>query len=583
MKKYGFLFLFLLCGCQKDSYSLSEYINDTKALFCVEEIEVYDDLNQPLYAKQLLDILVDLSNEDLDYLFSFDCVTKEMCEENNIISKEIADKMNEYVYNEVYSKQFYETNFDIGEVISVPSDTDLSCLPQGIYEKDGTIYEVDHNGEYKEYELDCFELESTFSPNLSESIVLPEGVSLSPSGTSFFEDRSLIKLKSHYFNFKLKDYKISGSVYPKGVQINVYKKTENGYKIENELTLNNIQCTCDLSLEQKDFYFRVDYDLKDQFKVSKTKTINQNKVDLKSFDLFKNAIKNLKEKLPIVEDELHLLTFKFEVPATQKLVTITMDLSLKLLANGEVDLTFKTSNKQGSQSYKDDLHYLNKQSYEFKPYVEGSIECACDLNFGLNLGKVHLVDVGMRGGIGAEATSTIHYVDKKNKWIGSDKVDVDLDKLAQLFEKYNLDDEKYIEFCSDANIYYFGRILVNQKKSLFKNLGIQGTYTPIKNDISLIHIENKKIVEACTRNEIIDDENIEIDVFDISNYQFYLKVGKSVQITVSKENCTFTSSNPEIVSVNQSGVITALQEGYATIVVEDETGYKRSCLVMVAK
>ena len=579
--KYIWILLFLLCGCTNDNYDLNDYIEDTKELFFIDEIIVENELNQHLRCKQMMNILQDISHENLDYLLSYGLINEHMYKENVVISKEVATKMNQYVYDDLYQKQYVETSFNIGEVQQVEQNIKLDALKPGLYVQNNEFYEVLEDGEVKDYQINTFDLQSTFSPNLSSSILLPENALVDPLAKSMPNDFSVSQLRSRYFNFNLKGYKISGSVSSNNLQLNVSKKTNNDFKIVNELNISDLKCHTDISLSNHHFYFRLDYALDNSLKVSKTKTTSFKNKESIILEELKSKLKSINPSLPILEDELHLLSFQFEVPSTSKLVTIHMDVSLKMFVNGEAEIVIKSSNKQGAQSYQNNVQPLNQQKFEIEPHIEGNIECATVLNCDLKLGNIHIADASSHIGVGAEAISSIHYVDKKNKVIETEKSQLPYIELQNELNQYDLDRNSYVDLCQDVNIYYFGRIQANQKQSLLRKLGLYGSYTPLKKNISLLHIENHKEVDACTKNEILFNPDFEIESFDISNYQLYLSKGKYSQINASNNNCIFISSDNNVIEVDNTGRIYAKNTGHATIIVRDEDGLERRCLVIV--
>lgn len=583
MKKIVLVIMMLfMCSCQADNYTLDDYIQDTQGLFQIDNIQTDGRLEESLKCQDMAEILLEIAQEkQIDYLIALECFTKEMYDSNQTISQQKAKDINQIIYDDFSQKEFFETTFDIGEIQSVDETVELRNLAPGIYEQNGSFYEVMEDGSVETYDVETFELQSTFIPDLESSVILPEGSEMTPSDMNFFAEPNLQHLISRYFQFKLNDYSISGRIQNNGLQVKVQKKTASNIVVENELTIDNLKCTVDFSLENKRFYFRADYDLKDTLSVSKQKQIYQDKVTLDSFSQIKEKIQQMKNTLPIVEDELHLLTFQFDVPSTGKMVKVTLDLSLKLMINGEVRITFSTSHRQGSQSFQDNLCHLNQQQWEIDPYLEGNIECASVLSFELSLGTIRIGDVALQGGIGSEAIGRVHYVDLKKQLIETENAEIDLLTMENILASYDQLQDKYVDCCADVNVYYFARIKTNQSNCLLRKLGLYGSMTPLKNNLSLVHIENHHVVDACTKQEILFNPQHEIDAFDISNYQLHLSVGKTVTLTATKENCTFSSSNTDIVFVSEKGEITALKEGYTTIIVTTNDGVERHCLVFV--
>ena len=569
--------LVLFSGCQTDVYTLQNYIEDTKELFLIETISTSKDVNEPLYYEDMISILKDISHSDEDYLAS---LSEKQYQNKDILSKKEATSFNQLVYEDLYAKDYFETTFDLGDVIQVDEHQNLSELAPGFYEQNGSFYEVTENKEVKPFEINDFHYEGSFPVDLEESIILPEGSEVNVTPTNFSTTSGLQQLASRYFQFNLKGYKVNGRVHSDGLQVKVSKKTQNQVSIENELSIDNLKCTVDFNLEERQFYFRADYNLKDVLSISKTKTKSESKITLDSFSQLKEKIESLKSDT-IVVDDLHLLSFNFPIPSTNKLMHLTLDLSLKIMANGEARITFSQQNKQGSQTFRDALNYLNNQKWDIKPKVEGSLECAPSLSFGIDLGTVHLADIVLQGGIGTQASTKVHYVDQEKQLIETTSKDIDLLSMELLLSQYDDFEKQYVDLCLDVDVYYFGRIQANQKKSLLSNLGLKGSFTPLKKTFSLVHMENHHVVDACTKGEILFNPEAEINVFDISDYQLYLTVGKTVQLTSTKEQCTFSSSNTTVAFVDETGKVKALNPGYATIIVKDESGVERCCLVFV--
>ena len=92
-------------------------------------------------------ILMDLTHESLDYLYTLGCFDEAMYLENEVVSKQEANQINQIVYDDLFQKEYYETTFDLGSFESVDSDVELNLLNPGIYEQDCYFYEVDENGD----------------------------------------------------------------------------------------------------------------------------------------------------------------------------------------------------------------------------------------------------------------------------------------------------------------------------------------------------------------------------------------------------------------------------------------------------
>ena len=108
--------LVLFSGCQTDVYTLQNYIEDTKELFLIETISTSKDVNEPLCYEDMISILKDISHSDEDYLAS---LSEKQYQNKDILSKKEATSFNQLVYEDLYAKDYFETTFDLGDVIQV--------------------------------------------------------------------------------------------------------------------------------------------------------------------------------------------------------------------------------------------------------------------------------------------------------------------------------------------------------------------------------------------------------------------------------------------------------------------------------
>lgn len=604
------VFCLLLClmGCQQQqTYSIGEWLESL-----VEQLDYQDDsvvthwqdlledksLQEPLHIEDTALILNDILDGDgLDFLIAMNLYDQEELTTNSLVSKERACHLNQKLVEILTSEVFSQPKTDVSLNPDITKTDDLSEETNpGIYETAEGYYVIEDDGTIREASFDevinAVDIETTFSPDLSESIILPDDSMIRESEVveqSFLPTtNALLPISRRHFSFRLKGYQIYGQVWSRGVSLQIKKRTDEGYVLTNELMLSNLSVNTNINLKQeKDprFYFRIDYDLEERFSVTKSQNQNLTKkvMDVATLTTLSQQLASLVDQHPKIKSTLDLLKFDIPVPGTLNTLKVQMALQLQILVNGEASVTLACQQHQGYQNTSSFLHEIQKNEWSLTPYVDGNAELMCNLGFDLRLGQFLIADSYAQCGFGAEGTATMHYVDAKEKTVNTTTLESSLSQISEVLDGYEETKEAYIDTCFDVNVYWLCRLGVGgNQNSLLRKLGIYASFVPIKEQKGIFHIEDHRIVDVCTRNYDFDDWQEIKDQLQLSSYQVILHPNETFLLTaVCEESLTWLSSNEKIASI-QDGLITAHQMGTVMIQVVSESGQRNQCVVIVS-
>lgn len=116
-----------------------------------------------------------------------------------------------------------------------------------------------------------------------------------------------------------------------------------------------------------------------------------------------------------------------------------------------------------------------------------------------------------------------------------------------------------------------------------------GKVTAVSEGTTIISVSTEDGKEMATCTVTVRFQHVESISLDKPNLQMYVGKTATLVATVSPSDAnnpsvTWTSSNPEVATVNESGVVTALTEGSTTITVSSVDGNKTAtCVVSVAE
>lgn len=461
-----------------------------------------------------------------------------------------------------------------GEVFSLDQ-------PPGIYLYDGQFYQVDDQMVTPlnlEDVVADLEIQNTMVVDFEKSVQFPDNTVFSDEPLMMHDDGVMRLGTPRYFNFMVGDYRLSGGIHQGGFTINVKNRDFRKMTLDNTLSLSNFKITTDISLKASRFLVRLDYDLKDQFSLKKERSTDITKQVMNSNHLafLKNKVQHLQPLLP-KEANLDLLTFDIPIPGNIPGLSCKMKVGIDFSLSGEANVTFSASSSQGSLNQTT----LAKQRYAIEPYLEGKCEIGTKLQADLCYYDYLLTDLSVKSGFGSALKTQLHFVDTKTKQVDEFDSGVCLSDLESYLGDYAMNKDAFVETCIDGDVYGFMKIgFGNGKKSLPYRLGLNHTFTPLKETLSLLHIEDHKNVGRCTRVYHFNEDVVESMTHQLSDYRVTINCGETYQIT-ALVNGRFYSEDENICHVDQQGCIYAVQPGTTTIIFEDEAGYQSYCTVVI--
>lgn len=612
MKKVKLLIFGLaicLIGCKAHVYTLNDWFKDAIEILGYTDntaIEVWKkllnatDVNAELYAKDAALMLYHVLNEEgenvEETMIALGYFTEEQLLSSSTIDQDQAKDLLEKAKRDLSTKTFLEDKVDITFKEEMTFSNDLENEPAGLYETEDGYYRIEETGKISEVPIEevveDLDIETTFRPDLSQGIIFPEGTvfQAAPSSMNYQEQLGIQKLKSKYFSFNIQDYKVSGRVHSSGLDLSLRKKDFfHGMDLENELTVSQLKITADVSLNPfKDphFLLRADYVLNNTLSLSQKEEqdIAKKILTTESLENLKTRLKSLVKLEDVSTGDLELVRFSFPVPGTLNILKVEMVLKMTLLLNGEIGLVFETSANQGFQASKEGMLTIQENKWEVEPYMDGKTELSCQLGLDLKLKKYLLADIYLASGIGAQGKASVYFVDKKKKVVDQQVLDSSLTALEDSLSIYEMNSDVYIDTCADVDLYWFIRINIGASNgSLLRKVGFSQSYTPIKKQLRLLHIEHHKVVDECTRAYQFNDEKELQNGLQLSSYQLILEPHEQVWLFVegAKDKTLKWQSSDEKVATVSDGLIEAHENGVATIVVQDEDGRQSSCVIIV--
>ena len=605
----------ILTGCRGPSYAVGEWLEDAclqmgyadqSVITHWQTLLLSADLSEQLTSRHaaviLYDILDEQGNDPYTVMVNLGYFNQQAMDDNVPVYFEEAQSLLEKAKSDLATRTVWQPKTEIVFKEALTGQAadfhELTDADPGIYDVDGLYYRVSEDGDVKEISLDevlsSLEIEATFQPDLEESIIFPDDVNFTSApveGETSDGHFDIASLKSQYFRFNIGDYRISGRVYSSGLDISCKRYDFYDMTLENQLEISQLKITSDISINPFDdphILFRADYRVRDTLSLSKNERMNLVKKDLtpEILSSLQTRLASVLSKNPSVQEAIDLLRFSFPVPGTLKSLHADMVLRLCFSLNGEASLIFDADQHYGIQTAHGDTKPIQKNSWSVEPYLDGSAEFACNLGIDLMFGKYLIADLSAESGVGAEGKASVYFVNKKEKQVTMQESASSLSDLEKEIETFQPSREASVDLCADVNVYWFIRLNIgSNRKSLLAKFGVNQSFTPVRENVSLLHIEDHHVVASCTRSYVFSDEkNIE-NQFQLSKYQVILRPGETEQLTIeatTEDTYTWQSSKPECVLV-QEGKVEALAPGVSLITVKNAKGQENACVVIVLK
>lgn len=309
-------------------------------------------------------------------------------------------------------------------------------------------------------------------------------------------------------------------------------------------------------------------------------------------------------------------------------VSFNLDVKIKISISGSVELIVTTNNVKGIEYKKGKVRYIKEQHEDTDLKARCKAELTLYAGFSFRALGFNILGLGIEGGIGCEASATLHLADSENRLIdeiglGNANTDIVMDSLSGLNgASYSHDEYGEIrlrcDLCIDVTTYFILKFCIDSDcliskfvKSSFEIVFFDKDNAKI--DLLSGHWEDGKKVPECTRkySSATDEQSdgdqsgkqsdtgsgqdegkgiiSEADSIDIDTYFVNLNIGENYQILTEElpygyqnSDVEYVSADQNIASVGQDGMITGVSEGFTEIRVQTkDKKYSVSCSVYI--
>lgn len=470
-----------------------------------------------------------------------------------------------------------------------------SIQEEGLYQVEDRFYWVEMSDEAVTYRQAALEeviqnlkLQTTFSPDLSAGLQLENDQAVPNTTAQALFQPQITPLKSRYFAFSIKGVDVSGHVSSSSLEVTLGGEI-NGFDIEDTFSISNLKITADASLNpfaRQNLLLRVDYEIDNVISAGQSKSSQVSLQEMKAEDL--ETIRARIEQvtgLSFVQNELDIVTFEFPIPGTLQTMQVGLNLKLYVGISGEVGLAFSSTQSHGIKVVDGKAQRIQHHEHSLQPYLEGSAELTSGLSVDLRGFGYPLIDFVAETGVGARATTKVHYVNMRDQLVDSPTYEASLTQLEEVVADYQGSQEAFIDLCADVDLYWLVRLRIGSASTLVSRFGLSGSWTPIKKTLSLLHLENHRNVGSCTRDyTFLEDEQLP-EGLHLSSQTLSLHPGQTSLLTLSDANgavaASWRSDDPTIASVSSEGLVTAHQSGITVIKATSPSGLTLSCVVYI--
>lgn len=286
---------------------------------------------------------------------------------------------------------------------------------------------------------------------------------------------------------------------------------------------------------------------------------------------------------------------------------IVIEIKLEFTVEGTVELVVTTNTISGIEYMKGaGIRSIGSQTRDVDLELGANTEVLIYAGVVASVCGFNVADVGIKAGVGASASSTVHVADytevgelailrcKENSPYPND--------IVSLASTATLAGTLKLESCTEATFYAILRITAGDNSIMGKivkaNIELYGEKNA---KIGSIHMEDGVIVDECTRKYRTDNEDTEeapvendtnpgeFDHIDISTYSMTLNVGDNEKISIialpegySESDVTCKVQNSSVADCTNTGLITAKAEGDTTVIFATTDGkYNATCAIHV--
>lgn len=406
-------------------------------------------------------------------------------------------------------------------------------------------------------------------------------------------------------NFAVGDYAVSGKIDGDKMDFSVSAVIK-GVKVTKTYNFSNFNLStkADISLIRakiKEAYIRVDYDV-----VDSTKLEGNYQQNLAQYNGLKEATltdvdsalgTNIYDGLQGAADKLATSinnTFKIasvEIPIpNMPVVSIALDISLKINVDGSIELVVDSSNSRGYEIINNQGRVINN-TVNKENKVNLGADCQLTANFGIALKLLGLtvVDAGVETGIGVDANATVIWFTANGEVADNVTADIPIEVALTLTEG-----EKYANVTGKITIYGILTCSVGQNSPILSKIGLARTWNIFNKDNAVIYeysFDEGNIPEPATEAaaEITTAANQEAEVTEAPeavvsvapSMSFTIEEGKAMSL--ADKGSAFASSDSSVAVVDANGNVTAVSEGTAKITGVAEDGSAVAYEIVVTK
>lgn len=211
---------------------------------------------------------------------------------------------------------------------------------------------------------------------------------------------------------------------------------------------------------------------------------------------FLEKVKNNLSNLTLAEGSgIKVNIFTFDIPIGSTGLTVEMNVSLTLSANGRIEIIVTSNETKGYEIINNKGRVIHASTVFDRQFnISGDFRAVLGLDLSLTFLTYKIVDVEFNGGIGAYVLTKVFNV-KTRQTVSSE---VPLDVVVEASS--GLDDLADLRFCADVQLYGILGVSVG-KNSIINKIGLSKAWTFYdrgNGTFATLHIENSGIVDHCT-------------------------------------------------------------------------------------
>ncbi len=313
-------------------------------------------------------------------------------------------------------------------------------------------------------------------------------------------------LKNPKVSFSVKGFKIKAAYSGGRVDLSVAGNVVDGVRVEKDYSLSNIKFDAKYNanlakMDIKEAYLKMNYDLVEttvlegSYAASVVPEGGSFTNEGSSFlDKVKNNLSNLSLKKG---GGIKVNIFTFDIPIGSTPLTVEMNVSLTLSANGRIEIIVTSNETKGYEIINNKGRVIHASTVYDRQYnISGDFRAVLGLDLSLTFLKFKIVDVEFNGGIGAYVLTKVFNVKTRAAVTSEVPLDVAIEASA------GLDDLADLRFCADVKLYGILSVSVGEN-SIISKIGLSKTWTFFDREvgnstIAQLHIENSGIVDHCT-------------------------------------------------------------------------------------